>query len=157
MTDNPTHGAPTDQPDTTDFVPPAESWVRKQLDAIDEAGDTAAAEVQGRPVVVVTVVGAKSGRPRRVPLMRVEHEGSYLAVASKGGAPEHPQWVASIRKNPDRVAVLDGTTEIPVTSRELSGEERATWWDRGVEAFPPYADYQTRTERLIPVFLLEPR
>lgn len=152
---------PTDKPATTgstDFVPPAESWVRTQLDAIDAAGgDTSAAQVQGRPIVVVTVIGAKSGRPRRVPLMRVEHEGSYLAVASKGGAPEHPQWTASIRKHPDQVTVLDGTTEIPVTSRELSGQERDTWWQRGVDAFPPYAEYQTKTDRLIPVFVLEPR
>ena len=144
-------------PGRSEYVQPATEWVRKQLDAIDEVGDTSAAQVQGRPVVVVTVIGAKSGRPRRVPLMRVEHEGSYLAVASKGGAPEHPQWVASIRKHPDQVSVLDGTTEVPVTSRELSGEERAAWWERGVDAFPPYADYQAKTERLIPVFLLEPR
>lgn len=144
--------------DRDTYVQPAEGWVRKQLDAIDEAGgDTSAASVQGREVVVVTLIGAKSGRPRRVPLMRVEHDGSYLAVASKGGAPEHPQWVASIRKNPDQVSVLDGTTETPMTSRELSGQERETWWERGVAAFPSYADYQTKTERLIPVFLLEPR
>ncbi|WP_114907607.1 nitroreductase family deazaflavin-dependent oxidoreductase [Ornithinimicrobium murale] len=144
--------------DHTDYVPPATDWVRKQLDAIDEAGgDASVAKIQGRDVVVVTLIGAKSGRPRRVPLMRVEHEGSYLAVASKGGAPEDPQWVASIRKNPDQVSVLDGTTETPMTSRELSGQERATWWDRGVEAFPSYADYQAKTDRLIPIFLLEPR
>lgn len=145
-------------PDRDIYVQPATDWVRKQLDAIDEAGgDTSAASVQGREVVVVTMIGAKSGRPRRVPLMRVEHDGSYLAVASKGGAPEHPQWVASIRKNPDQVSVLDGTTETQMTSRELSGQEREIWWERGVAAFPSYADYQAKTERLIPVFLLEPR
>lgn len=142
----------------TDYVQPATSWVRKQLDAIDAAGgDTSAAQVQGRPIVVVTVIGAVSGRARRVPLMRVEHDGSYLAVASKGGAPEDPQWVASIRKHPDQVTVLDGTTERAMTSRELSGQERQTWWERGVRAFPSYADYQAKTERQIPVFLLEPR
>jgi len=142
----------------TDYIQPATEWVRKQLDAIDAAGgDTSAATIQGRPVVVVTMLGAKSGRPRRVPLMRVEHEGSYLAVASKGGAPDHPQWVANLRKHPDSVSVLDGTTETPMTSRELTGAERSTWWDRGVEAFPSYADYQAKTERTIPVFLLEPR
>ncbi|QDO88643.1 nitroreductase family deazaflavin-dependent oxidoreductase [Ornithinimicrobium ciconiae] len=143
---------------STDYVQPTTSWVRDQLDAIDAAGgDTSVVKVQGRDVVVVTMVGAKSGRPRRVPLMRVEHEGSYLAVASKGGAPEHPQWVASIRKHPGQVSVQDGTTETPMTSRELSGEEREIWWQRGVAAFPSYADYQDKTERLIPVFVLEPR
>lgn len=133
--------------------------MRTQLDAIDEAGgDTAVAQIQGRPIVVVTVTGAKSGLPRRIPLMRVEHGGSYLAVASKGGAPKDPMWVASIRKNPDDVIVRDGTTDITMTSRELTpGAERDLWWDRGVAAFPPYADYQRKTERMIPVFLLEPR
>ncbi|USQ82001.1 nitroreductase family deazaflavin-dependent oxidoreductase [Ornithinimicrobium faecis] len=144
--------------DRDNYVQPATSWVRNQLDAIDEAGgDSSAAKVQGRDVVVVTVIGAKSGRPRRVPLMRVEHDGNYLAVASHGGAPTHPQWTASIRKNPDQVSVLDGTTETAMTSRELSGQEREIWWERGVAAFPSYADYQTKTERLIPIFLLEPR
>lgn len=140
------------------FVQPGESWVRKQLDAIDQAGgDTTVAQIQGRPIVVVTMVGAKSGLPRRIPLMRVAHDGRYLAVASKGGAPKDPMWVASIRKNPD-VIVRDGTTDTPMTSRELTaGEERELWWDRGVEAFPSYADYQRKTDRVIPVFLLEPR
>lgn len=132
--------------------------MRTQLDAIDEAGgDASAVQVQGRPVVVVTMIGARSGRPRRVPLMRVEHDGRYLAVGSKGGAPSDPQWVANIRTHPDAVSVLDGTTETPMTSRELAGEERATWWARAVEAFPSYADYQAKTDRQIPVFLLEPR
>jgi deazaflavin-dependent oxidoreductase (nitroreductase family) len=133
--------------------------VRKQLDAIDEAGgDTSVAKIQGRPIVVVTVVGAKTGLPRRIPLMRVEHDGSYLAVASKGGAPKDPMWVSSIRKNADDVIVRDGTTDIPATSRELpEGEERDLWWERGVAAFPPYAEYQLKTDRTIPVFLLEPR
>ena len=142
----------------SNYVQPASGWVRKQLDDIDGAGgDSSVVQVQGRPVVVVTMIGAKSGLPRRVPLMRVEHEGSYLAVASKGGAPEHPQWVASIRANPEQVSVLDGTTETPMTSRELHGQEREIWWARAVAAFPSYADYQEKTDRLIPVFLLEPR
>lgn len=158
MTHIGTGSTSADQSATTDYIPPAEPWVRRQLDAIDAAGgDTSVATIQGRPVVVVTMVGARSGRPRRVPLMRVEHDGSYLAVASKGGAPEHPQWVANIRTHPDQVSVLDGTAEIALTSRELSGEERAAWWERGVDAFPPYADYQEKTDRVIPLFLLEPR
>lgn len=145
-------------PDRANYIQPKEPWVRNQLDAIDAAGgDTSVATVQGRPVVVVTMLGATSGRPRRVPLMRVEHEGNYLAVGSKGGAPKNPQWVANIRKHPDHVSVLDGTEETPMTSRELTGQEREMWWERGVLAFPPYADYQVKTERTIPVFLLEPR
>lgn len=132
--------------------------MRTQLDEIDAAGgDTSVVDIQGRPVVVVTMIGARSARPRRVPLMRVEHEGSYLAVGSKGGAPADPQWVANIRRHPDQVSVLDGTTDTPMTSREISGEERDTWWARAVEAFPPYADYQRKTTRQIPIFLLEPR
>lgn len=145
----------TDRPD---YIQPATGWVRKQLDEIDAAGgDTSVAQVQGRPVVVVTMIGARSGRPRRVPLMRVEHGGRYLAVASKGGSPADPHWVANIRTHPDELAVLDGTTETAMTARELTGEERATWWARGVEAFPSYADYQAKADRQIPVFLLEPR
>ena len=145
-------------PDRANYIQPKEPWVRNQLDAIDAAGgDTSVATVQGRPVVVVTMLGATSGRPRRVPLMRVEHEGNYLAVGSKGGAPKNPQWVANIRKHPDQVSVLDGTQETPMTSRELTDQEREMWWERGVLAFPPYADYQVKTERTIPVFLLEPR
>lgn len=144
--------------DRQDFIPPREGWVRTQLEAIDEAGgDTTAVLLQDRPIVVVTMIGARSGRPRRVPLMRVEHEGSYLAVGSKGGAPRDPQWVANLRANPETVSVLDGTRETPMTSRELSGAERETWWERGVTAFPSYADYQRKTDRVIPLFLLEPR
>lgn len=144
--------------DRQDYIQPATGWVRTQLEEIDAAGgDTAAAQVQGRPVVVVTMIGARSGRPRRVPLMRVEHGGRYLAVASKGGAPTDPQWVANIRTHPGELTVHDGTTETAMTSRELTGAERATWWARAVEAFPSYADYETRTDRQIPVFLLEPR
>lgn len=145
-------------PAEKDYVQPGQSWVRSQLDAIMAAGpDTSVAQIQGRPIVVVTVIGAKSGRPRRVPLMRVEHGGSYLAVGSKGGAPDDPQWVASIRAHPQEVSVLDGTAELPMGSRELSGTERELWWERGVAAFPPYVEYQANTERTIPIFLLEPR
>jgi deazaflavin-dependent oxidoreductase (nitroreductase family) len=141
-----------------DFIPPAERWVRSQLDVIDEAGgDTTVAQIQGRPIVVVTMRGAKSGRPRRVPLMRVEHDGCYLAVASKGGTPKDPMWVANLRTYPDDVVVRDGMTDIPVSSRELAGAERDLWWQRGVAAFPSYADYQRKTTRTIPIFLLEPR
>ncbi|SOC54245.1 nitroreductase family deazaflavin-dependent oxidoreductase [Ornithinimicrobium cerasi] len=131
-------------------------WVARQLEAIDAAGDTRAVDVQGRPVVVVTMRGARTGLLRRVPLMRVEHAGSYLAVASKGGAPEHPAWFHNLVVGGE-VLVQDGTDQHVRAVRLLEdGPERDAWWARAVEAFPPYADYQVRTERLIPVFVLEP-
>ena len=140
----------------TAYLPEKSSWVARQLAAIDTAGSTDAAEIQGRPVVVVTMRGARTRLLRRVPLMRVEHEGTYAAVASKGGAPEHPHWFHNLRAHRD-VLVQDGSTQHPLRVRQLDdGPERDTWWQRAVSAFPPYADYQTRTERLIPVFLLEP-
>ena len=135
---------------------PATGWVRDQLEKIEAAGDTTGVLVQGRPVVVVEVLGAKSGLWRKVPLMRVEHDGVYVAVASKGGAPEHPDWFHNISANPD-VSVQDGTQTHEARARLITGAEREEWWPRCVEAFPPYAEYQTKTEREIPVFLLEPR
>ena len=131
-------------------------WVARQLARIDEAGDAAVVSVQGRPVVVVTMRGARSGQLRRVPLMRVEHEGTYLAVASKGGSPKDPVWVRNLRADGE-VLVQDGTDQHVRRARMLEdGAERDTWWTRAVEAFPSYADYQEKTERLIPVFVLEP-
>jgi F420H(2)-dependent quinone reductase len=153
--------APTSAPDlrsssTSDFLPERSEWVARQLAAVDAARDTRAATIQGRPIVVVTMRGARSGLLRRVPLMRVEHGGSYLAVASKGGAPQHPAWFHNLRAHAD-VLVQDGTEQHVCRARLLEeGPERDTWWARAVEAFPPYADYQTKTERLIPVFVLEP-
>lgn len=131
-------------------------WVAQQLAAIDAAGDTGAAQVQGRPVVVVTMRGARSGLLRRVPLMRVEHEGTYAAVASKGGAPEHPAWFHNLARGGE-VLVQDGTEHLVRRVRMLEdGPERDAWWARSVEAFPSYADYQAKAGRQIPVFLLEP-
>lgn len=108
----------------------------------------------GRPVVLVTMKGI-SGKVRKVPLMRVEHDGRYAAVASMGGAPKHPQWYANVTRNPV-VDLQDGRMTRGFRARELSGDERAEWWERCVAAYPPYAEYQQRTERLIPVLLLEP-
>lgn len=131
-------------------------WVAQQLADIDAAGDTTAVTLSERPIVVVTTRGARSGRLRRVPLMRVEHEGSYLAVASKGGAPAHPAWYHNICAHP-QVFVQDGTDIVPRTARELpEGIERDRWWERAVAAFPTYTEYQEKTARLIPVFVLEP-
>lgn len=146
---------PTTLADSTAYLKEAQGWVAKQLAAIDAAGDTAAAQIQHRPVVVVTMRGARSGKLRRVPLMRVEHEGTYLAVASKGGAPEHPAWFHNLLAHPE-VLVQDGTGQVPLTARQVEpGPERDEWWRRAVEAFPPYADYQDKADRLIPVFVLE--
>ncbi|WP_022921627.1 nitroreductase family deazaflavin-dependent oxidoreductase [Ornithinimicrobium pekingense] len=137
------------------FMPERSEWVARQLAAVDAARDTSVATIQGRPIVVVTMRGARTGLLRRVPLMRVEHRGSYLAVASKGGAPEHPVWFHNLRAHGD-VLVQDGTEQHVRHARLLDrGPERDAWWERAVEAFPPYADYQRSTERLIPVFVLE--
>lgn len=138
------------------FLPERQAGVARQLADIDRAGSTDAAQIQGRPVVVVTMRGARSGMLRRVPLMRVEHEGRYLAVASKGGAPEHPHWFHNVRAHGD-VLVQDGSRQHPLRARLLEdGPERDAWWERAVTAFPPYANYQAATERQIPLFLLEP-
>lgn len=139
-----------------DYAPPASEWVRRQLEQVDAAGgDTRAVHIQHRPVVVVTMRGARTGRLRRVPLMRVEHDGCYVAVASKGGAPRHPEWFHNLLAHPD-VEVHDGTAHLPRRARLVRGEERRRWWERSVAAFPPYAEYQRSTEREIPLFVLEP-
>lgn len=141
----------------SDYLPPAQGWVRDQLETIDaHGGDTSVVDVHGRPVVVITMRGARSGKLRRVPLMRVEHDGVYLAVASKGGAPKDPEWVHNLRADPE-VEVHDGTAHHRATARLLGDDERADWWQRAVEAFPSYADYQRSTERTIPLWVLEPR
>jgi deazaflavin-dependent oxidoreductase (nitroreductase family) len=133
-----------------------EGWVRDQTEKILSTGTTEGVHVFDRPIVLVTVRGAKSGKLRYTPVMRVEHDGRYAMFASKGGAPEHPAWYHNLVANP-HVELQDGTVTKEYDVRELSGEERAEWWNRGVEAYPPYAEYQTKTDRLIPVFLLEPR
>jgi len=144
--------------DRTDYIQPAQGWVRTQLEEIDAAGgDASVVQIKGRAVVVVTMIGARSGRPRRVPVMRVQDAGRYAVVASKGGAARDPHWVNNLRTYPDRVSLLDGTAEKQMTCRELAGQERQIWWERAVQAYPPYADYQENTGREIPVFLLEPR
>lgn len=138
------------------YEPNASPWVRDQLATIDASGTTRSVSVQDRPVVVVIMTGAKSGKPRRVPLMRVEHDGVYAAVASKGGDPKNPVWFNNIVANPDVEVMDDAETQV-LRARRVEGDERATWWDRCVAAYPSYADYQTKTDRQIPVFVLEPR
>ncbi|MCT1353401.1 nitroreductase family deazaflavin-dependent oxidoreductase [Gordonia sp. p3-SID1431] len=132
-----------------------EGWVREQTEKILEQGTTDGVTVMDRPIVLFTTTGAKSGKKRYVPLMRVEENGKYLMVASKGGAPEHPAWYHNVKANP-QVTAQDGTDVKELTARELSdGEERDHWWELAVAAFPPYAEYQTKTDRQIPVFVLE--
>ena len=139
---------------TGTYVPSPSTWVRKQVETIEESGTTESVDILGRPVVLLTMNGV-TGTVRKVPLMRVEHEGVYAAVASKGGAPEHPKWYANLRKHPV-IELQDGTRTWVAKARELEGDEREAWWPRCVEAFPNYAEYQRNTDRLIPVFALEP-
>ena len=138
-----------------EYVPSPTTWVREQVEKIESTGTTRAVSVMDRPVVMLTMRGARTGAIRKVPLMRVEHEGVYAAVASKGGTPEHPQWYANLQANP-RITLQDDTRSWEALAREVTGAERDAWWDRCVAAYPAYADYQTRTDRLIPVLLLEP-
>lgn len=152
-----TTSAPTEPHAGEGYLPERTGWVADQLAAIDRAGDTSVVSVQGRPVVVVTMRGARSRMLRRVPVMRVEHHGSYLAVASKGGAPEHPTWFHNLRAHRD-VLVQDGAEQHALRARLLEdGPDRAAWWERAVAAFPAYAAYQERADRQIPVFVLEPK
>lgn len=138
------------------YRPSPSEWVRDQVTAIEAAGDTRAASIMGLDVVLLTMTGRKSGDTLKVPLMRVEHDGTYAAVASKGGAPDNPQWYYNLLAKPD-ITLQDGNEVHDVHARVLEGEERAQWWERCVAAFPPYAEYQAKTDRTIPVFVLEPR
>jgi deazaflavin-dependent oxidoreductase (nitroreductase family) len=119
------------------------------------SGGTEGTELKGRPVILLTSIGAKSGKIRKTPLMRVEHDGEYAVVASLGGAPKHPVWYFNVKANP-RVELQDGTVTKDYDSREVLGEEKAVWWERAVAAWPDYAEYQKKTDRQIPVFVLTP-
>jgi deazaflavin-dependent oxidoreductase (nitroreductase family) len=138
-----------------DYHPSPTDWVRKQVETIEATGTTESVDIKGRPVILMTMRGAKTGGVRKVPVMRVEHGGEYAVVASKGGAPHHPQWYYNLLASP-RVQMQDGRVSREYSVRELTDAERDLWWERAVEAFPDYADYQTRTTRQIPVLLLEP-
>jgi deazaflavin-dependent oxidoreductase (nitroreductase family) len=129
-------------------------WVREQTEKILKQGTTDGVEILDRPVILVTVTGSKSGKQRYVPLMRVEKDGRYAMVASKGGAPAHPSWYFNVKANP-AVTVQDGDKVTALRARELEGSEREQWWRLAVEAYPPYAEYQMKTARQIPVFVLE--
>jgi deazaflavin-dependent oxidoreductase (nitroreductase family) len=138
-----------------EYVPSPAQWVRDQVEEYESSGGHKANTLgdTGLPVIIVTTRGNKSGKLRKTPLMRVENDGEYLLVASQGGAPTHPVWYYNLNADPDAVTIQDGPEPFDAHVRELAGEERATWWQRAVAAFAPYADYQVKTERLIPVFL----
>ncbi|MEV5011597.1 MULTISPECIES: nitroreductase family deazaflavin-dependent oxidoreductase [unclassified Streptomyces] len=140
-----------------EYEPSPTQWVREQVELYEGSGGTKGTTLldTGLPVILLTTVGARSGRIRKTPLMRVEHEGQYAVVASQGGAPKHPFWYFNLRADP-RVELQDGPVKQDMTAREVTGAEKARWWERAVAAFPPYAEYQEETSREIPVFVLEP-
>jgi F420H(2)-dependent quinone reductase len=140
-----------------EYEPSAQAWVREQVELYEGSGGTQGTTLRdtGLPVVIITNRGARSGKLRKTPLMRVEHGGRYAAVASQGGAPTHPFWYYNFRAGP-RVQLQDGPVKQDMVAREVTGDERAEWWERAVAAYPPYAEYQQKTTRQIPVFVLEP-
>ena len=142
-----------------EYEPSPEQWVREQVEAYEASGGREANTLRdtGLPVVIVTTRGNKSGKLRKTPLMRVEHEGEYALVASKGGAPAHPVWYHNLKADPSAVAVQDGPQPFDVDVHEATGDEKAQWWERAVAAYPPYAEYQTRTDRQIPLFVARRR
>ena len=141
---------------TGTYVPSATAWVRKNVEEYEASDGEKGGTLPGTPypVVVITSVGARSGHLRKNPVMRVEHDGAYLAVASKGGAPEDPAWADNFRAHPE-VELQDKAEKHTYVARELSGDERAEWWQRAVDTWSTYASYQEKTDRLIPIFLLE--
>lgn len=138
-----------------DYEPSTSDWARENAEQYMESGGTEGTELKGKPVILLTTVGAKSGKIRKTPLMRVEHNGEYAVVASLGGAPKNPVWYYNIKKTP-RVELQDGPTTRDYEAREVFDDEKATWWERAVEAWPDYADYQKKTDRQIPLFVLTP-
>lgn len=142
-------------PLTGELAPSTAGWARKQVELYEATDGAEGNDLRGRPVIVLTSVGARTGKLRKTALMRVEHDGLYAVVASMGGAPKHPVWYYNLKKNP-HVELQDGPTKLDYLARELSGEEMALWWSRAVETWPDYAKYRTRTVRQIPVFVLEP-
>lgn len=137
-----------------EYEPSSSGWAAEQADLYESSGGTEGTTMRGMPVVLLTTIGNKTGKLRRTPLMRVEHDGAYLAVASLGGAPKNPVWYYNVKADP-HVELRDGTEKWDMTAREIDGDEKAVWWERAVAAYPDYADYQEKTDREIPVFVLE--
>lgn len=142
-------------PLTGEYAPSTSEWARTQAERFEASGGTEANLLQGVPIIVLTSVGARSGKLRKTALMRVEHEGEYVVVASKGGAPEHPTWYHNLVAHP-HVELQDGAVKRDYMATEIEGAERDLWWERAVAVWPAYATYQTKTDRLIPLFLLTP-
>lgn len=142
-------------PLTGEYEPSTSDWARKQMELFERSNGAEGNTLRGMPIIVVTSLGAKSGKLRKTPLMRVEHNGEYAAVASLGGSPKHPVWYYNLKKNP-HVELQDGPVTRDYHAREVTGEEKAAWWERSVAAYPDYADYQKKTTREIPVFVLTP-
>ena len=142
-----------------EYEPSPAKWVRDQVEAYERSGGTEANTLRdtGLPIIIVTTRGNKSGKLRKTPLMRVEHDGEYALVASMGGAPQHPVWYHNLTADPNAVTVQDGPEPFDAHVREITGDERAEWWARCVAAFPPYAEYQQKTSRIIPVLIAAPR
>jgi len=141
-------------PLTGEYEPSTSAWARDQADLYEKSGGTEGTMLRGMPVVIVTSVGARSGKLRKTALMRVEHEGVYALVASLGGAPKNPVWYYNLKKDP-HVELQDGPAKDDYLAREVYGDEKAIWWERSVAAYPDYVEYQTKTTRQIPVFVLE--
>jgi deazaflavin-dependent oxidoreductase (nitroreductase family) len=139
-----------------DYEPSTQEWVRNQVELYEGSGGLEGTTLRDLPVVIMTNRGVKSGKLRKTPVMRVEHEGRYAAIASKGGMPTHPVWYYNLVADP-HIELQDGPVKTDMTAREVTGDEKATWWGRAVAAYPDYADYQEKTTREIPVFVLEPR
>jgi len=139
-----------------EYEPSTWGWVSDQVDAYERSGGTEANTLMdtGIPIIVMTCKGHKSGKVRKVPLMRVEHEGDYALVASKGGSPEHPGWFHNLEADPS-IMMQDGPEPFPATVRIVTGDERAAWWDRAAAVYPPYTEYQEKTDREIPVFVTQ--
>jgi F420H(2)-dependent quinone reductase len=140
-----------------EYEPSTRSWVREQVELYEGSDGTEGTTLRdtGIPVVIITNRGARSGKIRKTPVMRVEHDGRYVAVGSMGGAPTNPVWVYNLRADP-HVQLQDGAHKQDMTAREISGDERARWWERAIAVYPPYAEYQQKTSRVIPLFVLEP-
>ncbi len=138
-----------------EYVPSSAQWVREQVEAYERTGGRQANTLRdtGLPVIIVTMRGNKTGKVRKIAVMRVAHDGEYALVASKGGAPKHPVWSYNLKASPDEVTIQDGSEPFEARVREVTGEERAAWWARAVAAYPPYAEYQEKTDREIPVFV----
>lgn len=140
-------------PLTGEYEPSTSDWARKQAELLEESGGTQGTSMKGMPVVLLTTKGNKTGKLRKTPLMRVEHDGEYAVVASLGGAPKHPVWYYNVVADPN-VELQDGTDKADYVAREVTGDDKEVWWERAVAAYPDYADYQKKTDRDIPVFVL---